>query len=356
MQTHPPVVSATVLSALPAYLKARGTDPHEVLDAVGIVPEVLSERQAMVPLSATAAAFELAARRLGDPAFGLSYAHAFPPGGTGLLGQIVMSAPTIRDMFDALSRYLQVHMSPVEARFEEGHGVGRMIFSWPPTLAMSMLQITGFYFASLILRLRQATGPTWVPLAVEFQHRQPEAIEQYRSLFGTRLSFERPENVVVVDATTLAKRMPVILEGLHEGLHESLLELSRRRLKEQTQATSVAARLQALLSHRLKNEIAFDLETVADEMEIPARALQWRLEQEHTCYEKVLLATRTIEATRYLRDTSHPLTRIASLLGFSELSAFTRWAQRRFGATPSSLRQRLRNGGALPQLPGNDPA
>jgi AraC-like DNA-binding protein len=50
------------------------------------------------------------------------------------------------------------------------------------------------------------------------------------------------------------------------------------------------------------------------------------------------------------------LTRIASLLGFSELSAFTRWAQRRFGATPSSLRQRLRSGGALPQLPGNDPA
>jgi len=101
--------------------------------------------------------------------------------------------------------------------------------------------------------------------------------------------------------------------------------------------------------------MAFDLETVAAEIGLPARALQWRLEQEVTSYEKVLLATRFLETERYLRDSSHQLTRIAALLGFSELSAFTRWSHKHFQTTPSALRQHLRSGGRMVAPAANSP-
>ena len=77
-------------------------------------------------------------------------------------------------------------------------------------------------------------------------------------------------------------------------------------------------------------------------MELPVRSLQWRLEQEATSYEKILLVTRVIAAERYLRDSGYNLTKIASLLGFSELSAFTRWCQRQFNTAPSTYRKKLR--------------
>ncbi len=328
-------------------------DARELLDASGIPRQALDDPHLAIPFGATALLFDLAARRLADPAFGLSYARYFPRGGTGLLGQIVLTAPTVRDVFSALSRLVPVHMSSVIARFDERDGIGRCAFEWPPTVGVPQTQLTAFYFATLVLRIRLAAGESWCPLSVEFQFREPAVLAPYHEMFGTRLSFECKQNVIIVDATTLARKMPEIETfdtRVQAKLHESLLELGKRKVKEQEQAASVAARLRALLSSRLANEMAFDLETVAAEIGLPARALQWRLEQEETSYEKVLLATRFLETERYLRDSSHQLTRIAALLGFSELSAFTRWSQKHFQhdaerAAPASTK-RWSDGGA----------
>jgi len=353
-----PTVRASVLTALPGYLKAKGVDARELLDAAGIPRQALDDPQLAIPFGATALLFDIAARRLGDPAFGLSYGKYFPRGGTGLLGQIVLTAPTVRDVFTALSRLVSVHMSPVVVRFDESEGIGRFAIKWPPTLGGPRTQLTGFYLACLVLRIRLAAGESWCPLSVEFQFREPAVLAPYHEIFGTRLSFECKQNVITLDATTLARKMPEIDAfdtRVQTKLHENLLELGERKVKEQAQAASIAERLQGLLSSRLANEMAFDLETVAAEIGLPARALQWRLEQEETSYEKVLLATRFLETERYLRDSSYQLTRIAALLGFSELSAFTRWSQKHFRMSPSALRQHLRSGGRMVAPAANSP-
>ncbi len=256
----------------------------------------------------------------------------------------------MRDSLKALQTYLHINISHVDVQFTDSGGIAKFEFTWPASLSVPQMQVIGFYMASLILRLREATGPGWLPLSVEFQHREPEALDAYQAFFGSRLSFERKTNAIVVDATSLAKRMPVI----YEGLHKNLLELSEHKLKELRVATTVAAQLQELLTTRLTNELPFDLEAMASEMELPTRALQWRLEQEVTSYEKVLLNTRLHEAERYLRDSAHQLTRISALLGFSELSAFTRWSQKHFQMTPSAMRQHLRGGGRAPSSTGDD--
>lgn len=351
MRSSEPTIRASVLTAMPPYMRDHGVDIHELLPLVGLSSTDLSDGDLLVPFRAAAHLFDLAARRLGDPVFGISFASTFPRGGSGLIGQVVMTAPTVRDAFHSLKKLLQVHVSPVETNFVEGEGIARFDFTWPSTIAESKHQITDFYLALLILRLRNAAGAAWLPLAVDFEHRLPENLEPYHRMFGTRLAFNRKQNAVVVDATTLSKRMPEI----YEGLHESLVELGERRLKEQVTTTSIAARLQALLSQHLANEAAFDLETVAAGMGLPTRALQWRLGQDGTSYEKVLLATRRLEAERYLRDSSHQLTRVAALLGFSEPSAFTRWSQKHFKMTPSAMRRHLRRGGASLASPGDDP-
>jgi AraC-like DNA-binding protein len=335
---------------MPAFLRARDIDVTELLAEAGLPLQALSEKELAIAFSATALMFDLVARRLNDPIFGLSYARAFPPAGTGLLGQVVLSAPTVRDSLKALKAYLHINISHVDVQFNEGDGIAKFEFTWPASLSVPQTQIISFYMASLILRLREATGSAWLPLAVEFQHREPEALDAYQAFFGTRLSFERKSNAIVVDATSLAKRMPVI----YDGLHASLLELSAHKLKEQQVATTVAAQVRDLMAARLSHEMPFDLEAVSSELQISTRALQWRLEQEETSYEKVLLVTRMAEAEKYLRDSSYQLTRIAALLGFSELSAFTRWSQKHFLMTPSAMRQHLRVGGSAPGSTGDD--
>ena len=86
------------------------------------------------------------------------------------------------------------------------------------------------------------------------------------------------------------------------------------------------------------------LEHIARRLRISPRALQNRLGQKSTTFERVLSETRRALAVRYLRDTDLSLTEIAFLLGFSEQSAFTRAARGWFGCPPRAMRDKSRRG------------
>ena len=84
------------------------------------------------------------------------------------------------------------------------------------------------------------------------------------------------------------------------------------------------------------------LALVARELNLGERTVQRRLALEGTSFEDVLAATRRSVAERLLSDTQLPLTDIAFMLGFSELSAFTRAAKRWHGVSPRQFRSMRR--------------
>jgi AraC-like DNA-binding protein len=62
------------------------------------------------------------------------------------------------------------------------------------------------------------------------------------------------------------------------------------------------------------------------------------LTREGETFSSLLDQVRTELATRYLANPHHPLGEIAGVLGFSELSAFSRWFSRLFACSPSAWR------------------
>ncbi len=345
MPLSEPTVRASVLVALPGYLSARGAELSPLLIEAGLDPTAPDDRNRAISLNATAKLFELVAERLSDPAFGISYALAFPIGGSGLLGHLMMSAPTVRCLLKVAAHYMEIHTMPMQPTFEDRDTVGWFAFTWPTTFTAPQQHYTAFAVGCLVLRLKLATGQAWRPLVAEFQHRapdMPEALEAYARVFGSRLKFDQPRNSIALDQTALSKSMPVTMAGLFDTIQE----LGDQKLKaSQAVPDDDAAALHRLLDQLLLAEEPFDLESCAAALAMTVRSLQWRLEQEGTSYEQVLVMTRIVAAERYLRDSDHQLTRIASLLGFSELSAFTRWCRKRFKMTPSAYRQSLRAGG-----------
>ena len=337
-----PSVRASILSVLPQYTHDRGLDVKPLIDQVGIDHRTLKAPDAHIPLNAAGRLFELVARELADNAFGLSYAKAFPPGASGLLGHLMLTAPTVRDLFLVLARYTQVHTTSMVPEFEMRAGVGWFTFSWPTQFCEPLVHYTAFSIGAVVLRVRRAAGPSWTPLSVDFQHRPPANLAAYQEMFGSRLKFDCPQNRIAIDAPTLSRPMPEILPMLAD----SLKELGDRQLEEVVDDSDAVSRLKLLLAKRLETEQPFDLESVAAAMGLQSRSLQWRLGQQATTYENVLLATRRLMAERYLRDNDFQQTRIASLLGFSQLSAFTRWCQRHFGMSPSGYRRVLRSRGS----------
>ena len=98
----------------------------------------------------------------------------------------------------------------------------------------------------------------------------------------------------------------------------------------------------------MKNEIVDELpsglpsdELIAKAVSMSTRSLRRRLSAEGTTYSQLLDAVRRELAERYIADTSRSLGEISYLLGFSELSSFSRAFKRWTGHTPSAVRAEI---------------
>jgi AraC-like DNA-binding protein len=79
---------------------------------------------------------------------------------------------------------------------------------------------------------------------------------------------------------------------------------------------------------------------VAAHLGVNVRTLQRRLEREGIVFGELLGQVRRDLAERYLLARGASLTEAAALLGYSQLSSFTRWFSAEFGASPSVWRER----------------
>ena len=87
------------------------------------------------------------------------------------------------------------------------------------------------------------------------------------------------------------------------------------------------------------------IEDVAAQLGMSARSLQRHLELSRTSYQRLLAETRESLARRYMAESTLTLTEMALLLGYADLSAFSRAFRRWTGKSPRAVRRR-RAGGA----------
>jgi len=82
------------------------------------------------------------------------------------------------------------------------------------------------------------------------------------------------------------------------------------------------------------------IEVVAEALALSPRSLQRRLREHDLSFKDVVAEARLALAHRYLDDPTISLTDAAFLLGYSDLSAFSRAFRRWTGASPRTARQR----------------
>ena len=80
------------------------------------------------------------------------------------------------------------------------------------------------------------------------------------------------------------------------------------------------------------------LDALAAHLGLNVRTLQRRLEGEGAVFANLLTQVRRDLAERYLADEACSLTQAAALLGYGQLSSFTRWFTTEFHASPSAWR------------------
>lgn len=332
-----PTIRASVLARFDTFMAGRGVKLRPLLAGAGLRPDDLADPDRQISLNAVATLLDTAARRAGDPCLGLHFAEYLPAGSSGIMGHLVLSAPTVRDAIQAVERYVALFMAPIEVSYFETAGRGVLSWRYPGTFSAPRLQFSGLVVGALLMRLQTAAGPDVRPLSVELEHRPFECAEEVRRILGTRVRFDRPANVLAFDGNTLNRRAT----GVQPGLHALIRQLGDRVLEEQRHDADIVEQTRRQIAARLKDG-ASDLDSIAGAFGLSSRALQGRLKRSGTTYDALVGGTRQRLAEGYLRDTGLSMTQIAMLLGFSELSAFTRAAQRWFGMSPTAFRVAVR--------------
>ena len=93
---------------------------------------------------------------------------------------------------------------------------------------------------------------------------------------------------------------------------------------------------------------ACSVEQLAQQLGVDRRTVHRHLAQSGESYSSIVDTVRVELVMRYVERRDRPLSEVATLLGFSSLSAFSRWFSGRFGCSVSAWRsgKGQRSGGA----------
>lgn len=340
----PKSTPASDASALRSWLLAaksavdqRGVDADALLRAVGLDLSTLSDPMARYPAHLGLAFWQKAVQATGEELLGVDVALQFMPLNFSALGYALMASENLAQMYLRLARYAHVVTDAADVRFHEEPGFGRLTITGDPSLlaaadAPTVWSIFDYAMLTLVRGSRILYGRDFMPLELRLRRQRPKDHAKFEKVFRCTPLYGCEDNAVVVDHATLHK--PLSFANLEVvKASEEAMDRYRSHWPDRGLPDQLAAVLKEMLPSGEPRQ-----EDVAQRLSMTLRTLQRRLSDLDTCYRDVLNQTRHQLALDHLRSAQYSVGEISFLLGFSEVSAFTRAFRRWTGSSPSTWR------------------
>jgi len=327
----PQLVRSACLTNYVEVARSVGLDPYRQLKTVGLSRASLIDPDMKIRAGVVGRLLEASAQAAGVEDFGLRMAESRRLSILGPIGLVLQEEPTARKALESLSRYLRVHNDALALGIEEEGGVAiireeRIIHARVPARQAAELSM-----GALHRILRSLLGAAWRPVRVCFSHAAPTRTATHLRFFGCPVEFRCEFNGIVCASRDLDTRLPKADPVIARYARQYLDSILAR--PDATSADKVREIVRALLpSGRCS------IEQVSGHLGIDRRTVHRHLARDRETFSSIVDAVRASLATRYLESADRPLAEAAELLGFSGLSAFSRWFSRRFGQSASAWR------------------
>lgn len=329
-----PTLTMAYCRVLTDWLASRGQPLGPVLAALDVPESALADADRRVSRLRFNAALERAIEQTGDPYVGLHAGERVRPAHYGVLGYLMMSADTSRQIIEAHQRWHQLVMGGVEVDYEEGQGLLRLRESLPPLPGLVTRPGGECHAASMLSFARWIFGRQFRPVDMQFPYPQPESLDEYRRIFGCELVFDAPCFGLSIRNSELDRPLPQADPELRQMMEA---RAARQAAELGIEADAFMGQLRAAIARLLPQAVP-DMEQVAAALNISERTLQRRLQQRGTHFKASLDDVRRDLALAHVRDPQLSLMDIAFLLGFSQQSAFNRAFRRWADCSPGSYR------------------
>jgi AraC-like DNA-binding protein len=320
-----------------AYARARraGIELKPLLKKAGLTDQRIKDRGSRLPVQHQIQFLNLAANALHDEFLGFHLAQLCDLRELGLLFYVAASSETLGDALQRAARYSSITNEGLSLKCLEEDDI-RMVFDYVGIARHSDRHQIEFSMTVLIRLWRQLTGLRLVPSRARLMHRRSNhggsALAGYLGghiTFGARadeLTFARSIKDIAITSAD-----PYLNEILVANCERAL---SHRPKNRGTLRSGVENAIVPLLPHGKVRASG-----IAARLGLSQRTLARRLALEGETFSEVLESLRGDLARQYLSDPDLSISRIAWLLGYEEISAFTHAFKRRTGKTPREARQ-----------------
>ena len=325
-------VLAPAIGNLWRVIESYGIDPAPLFADEGIDVSLPIEPGTRVPYAKVDHIRARAARLSGDPEFGLRVAQFVPPSQLGALGYAWLASSSLRTAFMRMHRFVRVLNDKGHFDVRENKGELTVSISVSQSSENAKVRDDG-QIAFLVTLCRLNCGEGFNPLHVGFKHEKPAGVEAYEKLFRCPVKFGMEHNELAVPADEADK----VLSSANPALAQMNEQIVTRRLAQLDQ-NDIPNRVRAAILEQLPSGNVSD-ESVAEALFMTSRTLHRRLKRDQHNFRAILAEVRKDLAEQYIHDNTLTLTEITFLLGFSEVSSFSRAFKNWKGVSPSAARQ-----------------
>jgi AraC-like DNA-binding protein len=284
-----------------------------------------------IPVATVRRIYEVVFEVTGDPCFGLEVSKHFRLPMLHALGHSLMASRSLREFCTRLSRSLRLVSQGAELKLVEADDEARLLISNIATVVPA--ESEDVFCGFLVRTMKEMTDGLFGPRRIELRRCAPAgAARQHEDFFGCPVAFEKACVSIVFDRPLLDVPLALGSEELAQ-LNDRVVRTYLARLDR----ADFENRVRSLLIETLPSGRATKA-SIASRLGISARTLQARLGERGSSFVELMNATRRTLACDYLDDASISIGEIAYLIGFSDVSNFTRAFKRWMGVSPSSHR------------------
>ena len=302
------------------------------------IPEsVFTRRDVEISLLKYSELLETVARK-SNPCIGLDLGQSLETSDLGVIGHAMSASATIGEALAVFSRYIYVLCQSNNIRLDLGED--KAVFTYNVTMLQPDLvrQDAEFVLGLITTMIRRLSGRSFRPRLIEFCHSPFDGTKRHQNLFDCDIAFERRQNRI--HFSRLVLDYPVLTAD--QGLLESLIFYLDSRLRIRSEENDLLSKVRHLISISFSEGLP-KLNQVASPLGMSGRTLQRQLRDKEVSFGDLVDEIRCEIAQDYISHSDFSLTDLSMMLGYGELSSFSRAFKRWTGRSPDLVRRSLSN-------------
>lgn len=325
-----------VLSML-AYAVQRGVPAEHLCRISGIELKQLKRGPIALSRKQFYDLWQNAIHLCNDPLFGLHFGESLQLAALGVVGEIIKSSETVGQAISIAASLTETVIDAFSMEVSRSHKTFtlRLLIKSQQNNELIVRQLADLLMVFCIHELNGLLLEKIEPKVVTY----PYPLED-------RKEYER-----VLRCKTIKKGNKHSIEFRNSYWDEPILtanyELQKlfiEKLNSQQNLESFTSFKERILKYLMKTSYlgVLSLEEVAANFNLTPRSLQRKLQNEETSFQQLVDSVKKSMAIHLLSAGNHQIKEISSMLGYNELSAFSRAFRRWTGKAPQNFREQRR--------------